>query len=205
MLAERRLRDAILGGDVAPGQRLVEAELGERYGVTRSSARLALDALMADGLVERIPNRGAVVRSIAVAEAVAIMECRMVLDGLLAAKAAQSATDAERAALQDNLQRMQRAVADAELLVYSELIQRHHAIVRDAARQPIAVALVERLHAQVVRQQFQLSLQPGRARQSLGELESVVGAIAAGDAEHAEQAARDHIGGTIAALRAHDP
>jgi DNA-binding GntR family transcriptional regulator len=94
-IAEKCLRDAITRGEMAPGQRLIEAELGERFGVTRNSARLALDVLVADGLVERVPNRGARVRTIPTAEAVAILECRMVLDGLLCRKAAENATDAE--------------------------------------------------------------------------------------------------------------
>src|SRR5690348_189599 len=73
---------------MAPGQRLVEEELAGTLGVTRASLRAALFDLTAEGLVERIPNRGARVRTISVDEAVAIIECRMVLEGLCAAKAA---------------------------------------------------------------------------------------------------------------------
>ena len=87
-LAAERLRQAILAGDMAPGQRLVEEELAGTLGVTRASLRAALFDLTAEGLVERIPNRGARVRAISVGEAVAIIECRMVLEGLCAAKAA---------------------------------------------------------------------------------------------------------------------
>ena len=75
-LAGERLRQAILAGDMAPGQRLIEEELAGMLGVTRASLRAALFDLTADGLVERIPNRGARVRAITVDEAVAITECR---------------------------------------------------------------------------------------------------------------------------------
>src|SRR6201994_4886145 len=78
--AAERLRRAILAGDMAPGQRLVEEELATMTGVTRASLRAALFDLTAEGLVERIPNRGARVRTISVDEAVAIIECRMVLE-----------------------------------------------------------------------------------------------------------------------------
>ena len=56
------LRQAILSGDLTPGQRLVEEDLAGTLGVTRQSLRAALLDLAAEGLVERIPNRGARVR-----------------------------------------------------------------------------------------------------------------------------------------------
>src|ERR1700676_4287498 len=57
-VAVERLRRAILGGDMAPGQRMVEEELAGMLAVTRASVPAALFALTADGLVERVPNRG---------------------------------------------------------------------------------------------------------------------------------------------------
>ena len=62
-------------------------------GVTRQSLRAALLDLTADGLVERIPNRGARVRVVSTAEAVAITECRMALEALCAVKAAERITE----------------------------------------------------------------------------------------------------------------
>ena len=78
---------------MAPGQRLVEEELAALLGVTRASLRAALFDLTAEGLVERIPNRGARVRAITLEEAVAITECRMALEGLCAAKAAERVSE----------------------------------------------------------------------------------------------------------------
>ena len=198
--AQRWLRAEIGRGDLAPGFRLVEAELAERYGVTRNSARLALDTLAGEGIVERIPNRGARVRMVSQDEAVQIMECRMVLDGLLSRKAAERATRDDVDRLIDNLHEMERTVAEGEFVKYSELIQNHHALVQAAAGQPTAAALVGRLQGQTVRRQFQLSLRPGRARESLAELRDVVTAIADGDAHRAETAARVHLSGVITAI-----
>src|SRR3712207_1288026 len=120
--AERVLRAAISRGDMPPGRRLVEAELAERIGVNRSSVRLAIDVLIADGLVERIPHRGARVRVVSIAEAVATTECRMVLEGLLARKAAERVTDEQAGRLRAQLAAMGEAVAGGDLLKYSELI-----------------------------------------------------------------------------------
>src|SRR5215469_6734424 len=93
------LRQAILSGDLAPGQRLVEEELAGTLGVTRQSLRSALLDLTAEGLVERIPNRGARVRVVSAEEAIAITECRMALEALCAVKAAQRITDNEAVSL----------------------------------------------------------------------------------------------------------
>jgi DNA-binding GntR family transcriptional regulator len=199
-LVESRLRDAIQRGDVVPGQRLVESELSERFAVTRGSARAALDALCADGLVERIPNRGGRVRTVSAAEAVEILECRMVLDGLLAFKAAESGSADDLAQLAANLERMDGAVASGDLMKYSDLIQEHHALVRQAAGHNVASDTVARLQAQIVRHQFRLSLRPARAGTSLEELRHVVRAIIARDPARAEEATRAHLKGVIEAV-----
>ena len=74
-------------------------DLARALGVTRQSRRAALLDLTAEGLVERVPNRGARVRVVTADEAVAITECRMALEALCAVKAAQRITDAEAAQL----------------------------------------------------------------------------------------------------------
>ena len=176
-VAEGRLRDEISRGELVPGQRLVESELADRYGVTRNSVRLALDALVAEGLVERIRNRGARVRTLTTADAVGIIECRAVLDGLLSRKAAEQGTDDELSALALNLTRMEEAVSAMELLSYLALIQQHHALIQAAAKQPVAADIVQSLQGRFARHHFRLSLRPERAQQSLAELREVVRAL----------------------------
>src|SRR6201994_3784983 len=123
------LRQSILSGDVAPGQRLVEEELAATLGVTRQSLRAALLDLTADGLVERIPNRGARVRVVTTEEAVAITECRMALEALCAAKAAERVTDEEAAQLRGLAEELKRSVAEGNPLKYSELNRELHRLV----------------------------------------------------------------------------
>ncbi|MCA0145342.1 GntR family transcriptional regulator [Blastococcus sp. LR1] len=198
--AERALRDAISRGDMPPGYRLVEAEMVELIGVSRNAVRLAIDTLAAEGLVERIPNKGARVRVVSTDEAIAITECRVPLEGLLAAKAAERITDAEAEQLSAHLVTMTAAVDSGDVRKYSELIRQMYGLVAEAARHPIAADLVGRLQAQLVRHQFQLSLRPGRPRVSLGGLTALVHAIVDRDPERAEAAASDHLRGVIAAL-----
>jgi len=195
------LRDAIMNGDMAPGQRLVEAELAEMLRVTRASVRAALISLAADGLIERIPNRGARVRVVPVAEAVAITECRMVLEGLCAAKAAGNASDAEIELLTAIGEQMTRAAGAADPLKYSALNRELHQFVHEISGQAVAADLLQRLNAQIVRYQFRLSLRPGRMHVSLRQHLEIIDAIAARDPAAAEAAARRHLGSVIHALQ----
>ena len=190
------LRSAILNGDVVPGQRLVEPELAESFGVTRAAMRLA-----AEGRVERIPNRGARVRVVSVEEAVAITECRMVLEGLCAARAAQRATDDQVAALVELGRRMRAAVEDGEPMKYSAMNRDLHSLVREIASQPSAAELLQRLNGQIVRHQFKLAMRAGRPQVSLPEHLAIINAIARRDPDAAEAAARAHLRSVITALQ----
>ncbi|WP_420801655.1 GntR family transcriptional regulator [Pseudofrankia asymbiotica] len=203
-VAADALRDSLARGDLAPGQRLVEGDLAEMYGVTRASVRAALIDLTGEGLVERIPNRGARVRVVAVEEAVAITECRMVLEGLCAARAARAATDDEIASLTALGDQLGAAVADGEPLKYSDLNRELHRRIRDIAAQPVANQVLDRLNAQLVRHQFRLALRPGRPQVSLREHLAIIAGIASRDPEAAEAAARAHVASVIEALRQTD-
>jgi DNA-binding GntR family transcriptional regulator len=199
--AGEQLRQAILAGDMAPGQRLIEEELAGMLGVTRASLRGALFDLAAEGLVERIPNRGARVRVVTIAEAVAITECRMALEGLCAAKAAELVTEEQAARLNELGRQLERSAADGESLKYSALNHELHRLVREISGQVVAATLLERLNGQLVRHQFQLALRPGRPQASLGEHLAIIAAIIGRRPAEAEEATRRHLHSVIAALR----
>ncbi|MFF3302693.1 GntR family transcriptional regulator [Streptomyces sp. NPDC001741] len=201
-LALAHLRQAILCGETAPAQRLVENELAEQFGVTRAGVRAALIELEAEGLVERIRNRGSRVRVVTVEEAVAITECRMALEGLCAAKAAVAADDEQLDGLAVLGAEMAKAVAGGDPMLYSELNHELHTLVREFSGQQTAVSLLERLNGQLVRHRFQLALRPGRPQQSLSEHLAMIDAIRARDPQAAEAAVRSHLASVIDALRA---
>ena len=171
-------------------------------GVTRQSLRAALLDLTAEGLVERIPNRGARVRVVTMDEAVAITECRMALEALCAVKAAQHITDDDAARLRELGGELRRAVAERNPLKYSELNRELHRRVGVISGQAVAVSLLARLHAQIVRHQFQLALRPGRPEQSLAEHLAIIDAIAGRRPDDAHQAVQRHLNSVIDALRA---
>jgi DNA-binding GntR family transcriptional regulator len=194
------VRQAIRSGDLAPGQRLVEAELAETLKVTRACVRTALLDLASESLVERIPNRGARVRPVSLAEAVQITECRMMLEGLCAAKAAEHATQEQIAQLTYLGERMRASATAGEPLNYSELNDELHQFIQVMSGQDTAAELLARLKAQLVRHQFRLALQPGRPQISLAEHWEIIEAIRDRDPRRAEQAARSHLVSVIGAL-----
>ena len=200
-LASAALRTALINGDLAPGQRLVEAELAESFDVSRASLRAALIDLAADGLVERIPNRGARVRVVSLQEAVSITECRMVLEGLCAAKAAECVTDEEITVLTKLGAQMRHSVANGDPMTYSALNRELHRLIRQYAAQPVASDLLDRLNGQLVRHQFRLALRAGRPQVSLHEHLAIIEAVARREPATAEAAARAHLVSVIAALQ----
>jgi len=200
-MAVEYLRTAVLRGDVAPGQRLVEAELVETIGVTRGSVRAAIDELVAEGLLERIHNRGARVRTITLEQAIEILECRRVLEGLIAAKAAERVGPWDVTRLRELGTQLSDAVRDGELMKYSSLNQELHAMLAEISGQGTAASLIGRLNAQIVRHQFQLSLRPGRPQVSLQQHLAIIDAVVAGDSAAAERAMHDHLASVIDTLR----
>lgn len=196
------LRAAILAGEYAPKQRLVEVDLCERFGTSRFILRAAMQELAAQGLVEFQRNRGARVRDVSLAEAIEITEVRILLEGLLAARAAERVTKTESTMLRKVVKEMRLAVARSELLTYSNLNAELHAAIRDIAAHETASRLLRQLRNQTVRHQFSLSLVPGRPAVSLPQHEAIVAAITARNPQEAEQAMHRHLQSVIDAFRA---
>ena len=199
--ARDALRKAILDGVYLPGERLVEALLCERFGASRFIIRAALADLAAEGLVEVRRNKGAHVRKISFEEAIEITEVRMVLEGLVAARAARLVSDEDASELDEIALLMRRAVNAGEFRRYSELNQRLHRLIQTIARHRTADRLIETMRAQLVRHQYTLSLLPGRPAASLPQHERIVEAIRARNPEEAEAAMREHIASVIEAVR----
>ena len=200
----QQIRAAILGGEFAPYQRLIEADLSERYDASRAAVRTALLNLTSEGLVERVPNRGARVRAISVDEAVEIVEVRIGLETLCARKAAENLTESDATELRQLRAEIEAAVASGNLVEYSRLNQELDQRIRDLSHHATATQLLERLRAQSARHQFRLAFHPGRATQSAPEHIAIIDAVLAKDPDAAEAATRAHLSGIVHILRSMD-
>jgi DNA-binding GntR family transcriptional regulator len=196
------IRDAIIRGAYAPNQRLIEADLSATLTASRATVRTALLSLENEGLVERLPNKGSRVRAISVEEAIEILEVRIGVEGLCAAKSAESLTEEQAEELLGLRARMFDSVAEGDLVEYSGLNRLLDLRIRELSGHTTASSVLARLHAQSVRHQFQLSSRPQRAKVSVQEHAAIIDAIVARDPEAAERSVRDHLRSVIAALRA---
>ena len=195
------LRQAIFQGDLAPNQRLVEADFCLEYDSRRATVRAALAELTAEGIIERVHNLSARVRAVSVAEAVEIVEVRSSLEGLCAAKAAEAVTEEEVSELQKLGEIMTESVAAGDVGRYSDCNKRLHARLIQISGQHTAAALIDKLLGQTVRYQFRLAMQPGRPSVSLPEHLELINAVCARDPERAAAAMKAHLTSVIGAIR----
>ena len=89
------LREAIIIGELRPGERLMEVQLAEKMGVSRTPVREAIRKLELEGLVDMVPRKGAHVAELSVKDIMDVLEVRASLDGLATALAAERITDDE--------------------------------------------------------------------------------------------------------------
>lgn len=198
---EDELRDAIVTGRLQPNERLIETELARTLGVGRSAVRTALARLEQEGLVEHERNRGAKVRLIGKHEAVEILEARAVLEGLAAREAADNASPRDVEDLRAILAQMRSLLDRGDLLGASDQNAVLHGRLLEIARHGTAERLISTLKSQLVRFQYRTILLPGRSERSFAEHRAVVEAVAAGDADAAEEAMRTHLSHVADALR----
>ncbi|MFC7401814.1 GntR family transcriptional regulator [Citricoccus sp. GCM10030269] len=196
-----KIRRAIFAGELVPNQRLVEADLAEMYGASRGHVRTALSELTVEGLVERIQNRGARVRSVPLEEALEIIEVRAALEALCASRAATRITDGQIQDLREIGRRMERAVEAGDQGAYAQGNTDLHSTVIRLSGQQTAAATIDRLRAQAVRFQYRLFAKPGRALQSLPEHLEIIEAVCSRDPERASQAMEVHLLSVGAAIQ----
>lgn len=193
------LRDRIIAGTLAPGDRLVEDRLAEELGVSRNPVREALRVLAVEGYVELVPRRGAVVARISLELVEQIFQVRMALEALAARLAARNAdTDAARRVTQV-LDEAEEAIASGEPALLPELNTRFHSLVLELAANPVLTDLMEPLRGRV--QWIFSRTATGRAPHSLAEHRRLADAIASGDEEVAATVAVEHVAAALDTYR----
>jgi len=191
------LRDAIVSGRLAPGQRLTERALIEMLGVSRTVIREALRQIETEGLIEIIPNKGPVVRELGIEEAQDLYRIRAVLEGLAARLFAENAPDAMVKALQTALDGVVaacqgengEAVLDAKTQFYDLLYQ--------GSASEILSLMLATVHARIWRWRALGLTHPNRAswrlRESVKNLKQLMAAIRKRDGVAAEALAREEV------------
>lgn len=193
-LLVEQLRDAISKGELAGGQRLVEADLTETYQVSRGPVREAMRRLAAEGLVELHHHRGARVRHLSRTEVYALFEVREMLEGLSARlAAAHIGAGDDRRILTDLGEAMNQAVADGDVSRYILLNSSFHNLLVRMSENPHLPQMLDHLHTQAMRFQFRQLVDPESTEASNREHQRIIRAILDKDPDYAERAMRLHI------------
>ncbi|WMS41590.1 GntR family transcriptional regulator [Acuticoccus sp. MNP-M23] len=194
-LVAQAIREGIYRCRYVPGQRLVEADLTAEFGISRSLLREAFRRLAAEGTIEIVPNRGALVRRLTLKDAEELFEIRLELETLAARKAAQNAADPlVRAAflaavsfLSDETPRLATAAYIAENQLF-------HGAMFETAGNAQLVKVNTNLQLSLIMAQISTALTAEVVATSLAEHRVIAQAIEAADAEGAATATRAHLG-----------
>lgn len=188
------LRQAILSLALPPGHRLVERELIERLGVSRTTVREALRELESEGLVTVIPQRGAVVASLSVREAADLYEARLSIEVLVVRLFVERATDGAIAKLRAAAEEF-AAVGERTGDIHQMLAAKDqfYGVLVEGIGSPPLQQLLSGVQARVRRLRATSLSQSGRSTQSADELRELVEAIAVRDADAAERLCAKHV------------
>ncbi|WP_138471197.1 GntR family transcriptional regulator [Poseidonocella sp. HB161398] len=195
------LRDGIRDHRLVPGQRLVETELAARLGASRSAVRAALMALSVEGIVERVPNRGARVRVLGLAEALQIAEIRLAVETACARSAALRATEDELRELGGLAARLAELCDGSGTEEFIRVVRIIRERIVEISGQEVAAELLKQLRHRMIGQPWLLTRRPGRCRATLGFWQDLVAALAAHDPEAAAHALELHAAGVMHAMR----
>jgi DNA-binding GntR family transcriptional regulator len=187
------LREAIVDGRLAPGQRLKEEEIAQELGISRTPVREALLVLQSEGLVEAPPNRGARVREFAAGDLDELYQLRALVEGYAARRAAARISAEELRTLEESCERFDALRAEDDLIdLVKENLFFHSTILEAAgseqlrrwAREVVEIPLVYRSY-------FWYS--PEQKLVSEHYHKQIANALASGDGERAEMIMKEHV------------
>jgi DNA-binding GntR family transcriptional regulator len=182
--------EAIDTGLYRPGDRLVESELADRLGVSRTPVREALQRLETQSLLAR-DGRSLIVASLDHNQMAELYVVRAELEGLAAKLAAKHATPEEKRVLQDMVDEDRKIVNDPNAL--SRANRRFHKQIHLASHNRFLVQQLDLLHRSMALMATTSLAAEGRGMVAMQEHQNIVDAIAAGDQDGAFEALRQHI------------
>lgn len=191
--AYNRLVSILLSGMYKPNTRLTEAELTQVLNVSRGTVRAVLVRLAQEGYVTSEVNRGVRTRMFSVTDAVDILEAREVIEGALAAKAAERATEEEIDDLKRTVALMRELKLSGDQNEYSLQNRHFHQQIRRSAHQETLAKFFDALHYPLVMQQYRDLDAPHPRVGSLEEHQAILSAIITRNPDAASATMRHHI------------
>ncbi|SDF39477.1 GntR family transcriptional regulator [Limimaricola pyoseonensis] len=194
------LRGLILEGELKGGEKIRERELTERFGVSRTPLREAMKILASEGLIDLIPNRGAVVARRSDAELADAFPVLAALEGIAGRQAAERASDAEIAEIARLTGALRDAVGAGDRPLYFEINQKIHAAILAASRNEMLARTHATVAGQIHRARYQANLTRSRWEKALAEHERIAEALAARDGAALGTLLHDHMMAKLTAI-----
>ena len=188
-----RLRQMILEGQLQPGEKINEKLLTSQFGVSRTPLREALKVLAAEGLLELIPHRGAVITRQSDAEMAEVFHVLAALEALAGELAAQIATDDDLVRIKDMTAELRRSFKETDRPTYFRINQDIHRAILAACGNETLMKSHELLAYRVQRARYQANLTPERWRAAVEEHEAIADALCARDAETSGTLMKNHL------------
>lgn len=187
------LRNMIVTGTLAPGERLNERELCERLGVSRTPVREAIKTLTQEALLLALPNRSPVVAPLDAGETAALIDVVSTIEALAGELAAARISDAEVAELGILHYTMLRHHSLDELPGYFEANRAFHRRIVVCANNPVLLWVWDQLALRVDRARYASNLWPTRWSKAMAEHAGILAAMAARDPQAVSKAMREHV------------
>jgi DNA-binding GntR family transcriptional regulator len=186
------MRDAIISGILKPGERLMEIQLAEEMGVSRTPVREAIRKLELEAFVVMVPRKGAYVAGVSHKDVADVFEIRTALEGLAAGLAAERITS-------DEIEQMERVLLvtdDDEEMDLERIVQRDtdfHDLLYKASRNNRLLQILANLREQIQRFRATSLAVPGRYLDAIKEHRAIVEALAEHNSELAKELMEAHI------------
>ena len=187
------IREAIINGVFAPGERLMEIQMADEMGVSRTPVREAIRKLEMEGFVVMIPRRGTYVSNMSIKDINDVYEIRTSLDILAAGLAAERINDDELEELQRLLVQVGRAIDSGDMEKVLEADIAFHDVLYKASRNERLRNIINNLREQITVIRGVSMSYPGGLKDTQEEHRLLVESIAARDVEKSQEAARIHL------------
>ena len=189
----QRLRQMLVESRIPPGAKLNERELCEALNVSRTPLREAIKMLAAEGLVELVPNRGAIAIALTEADVVNTFEVMAGLESQSGELAAERITDEELAEFRALHFEMMAAYTRGDLSAYYSLNARIHRAINAAAKNPVLTATYNQVNARLQALRFRSNQDGSKWKRAVGEHEKMIEALSTRDPAAMRQVLLQHL------------
>jgi DNA-binding GntR family transcriptional regulator len=196
------LREAILKGDIKPGERLMELQLAAKLGVSRTPIREAIRMLEQEGLAVTIPRKGAEVARMTLKDMEDVLEIREALDELAVRIACGKISEEQLERLIDIKEQFERNTRTGDVKAIAAADVTFHDVIYEATGNPKLVTLLNNLREQVYRYRVEYIKDPKNYPTLIAEHEAIVEGIKNRDQIAATSAMHAHVENQAAAVKA---